>query len=388
MISVTTLTITLVVIYLAVIKAVSFYAHRASANTIDDYFLTGRNTGTLVLMGTMLATGINALAFTAVPALVFEGGILISQMIFLVAISGFIQWYYGPKVWTAARDNRFITQAELFGHRYQSKFIYGLTALIAIASVFPFLLIQFIAVAKIFSLAVGNAVTYHQTIILLALITGLYIFWGGSKAVVWTDVIQGFVFTVIFMLSAYLFTRWAGGFSTGIAKLYEVMPEKLVFNSDNTSILLDRMLSWSFAFVLFPQGFQRLMMGRSPEIVRKGVMSSVLIGFPTIFVSLAIIGLMATASLYGQIRDHDQLVAAMYMQHWPLGVALITVAAIACGMSTIDSILLSISSVFTRNVAEPLLAEKLSETAEYRLAKGVSIYGRKVRLDLGGSRFF
>ncbi|MCP4698471.1 MAG: hypothetical protein GY862_16710 [Gammaproteobacteria bacterium] len=63
----------------------------------------------------------------------------------------------------------------------------------------------------------------------------------------------------------------------------------------------------------------------------------------------------------------------MYMQHWPLGGAWMTVAAIACGMSTIDSRSVSISSGFTRNVAEPLLAEKLSETAEYRLAKGVSM---------------
>ncbi len=370
--SIPVFTIVLVIGYLVIIKIISYFAHRSSSKTLEDYFLNGRKTGIIVLIGTFLATGVNGLAFTAVPALIYEGGILYTQMIVAVGFGGFLQWYFSPKIWTTCKKNNFITQAELFGHYYQSKTLYVLTVIITIFSVFPFLIIQFVAVGKIFSVATGNVVTFEQSVLLLALFTGIYVMFGGARAVVWTDVVQGLIFTVIFIITAYLFTKWAGGFSAGINTLTQVIPDKLVFNSENTPIFIDRVLSWSFAFFLFPQIFQRLMMGRSAQVTRQGVLGAFFIGFPVFFVSLTIIGVMATATLYGQIDNRDMLVAEMFVRHWPLGSSMIVLAAVACGMSTIDSILLSLSSIFTRDIVEKTFPHSNLETSKYRLAQGVS----------------
>jgi Na+/proline symporter len=81
---------------------------------------------------------------------------------------------------------------------------------------------------------------------------------------------------------------------------------------------------------------------------------------------------MATATLYGQIDDRDQLVAEMYRRYLPLGGAMIVLAVFACGMSTIDSILLSLSSIFTRDIVEKVIPRPLSEIAKYKLAKAIS----------------
>jgi SSS family solute:Na+ symporter len=372
--SIPMLTIIIVVGYLVIIKIVSYFAHRSSSKTVEDYFLTGRTTGAIVLMGTLFATGVNGLAFTAVPALIYEGGILYTQMIVAVGVAGFLQWYFGPKVWTVCKKNNFITQAELFGHYYQSKTIHILTVIITVFSVFPFLIIQFVAVGKIFSVATDNVVTFEQSVLLLAFFTGIYVMFGGARAVVWTDVVQGLIFAIIFIITAYLFTIWAGGFTSGINTLTEVIPEKLVFNSENTPIFIDRVLSWSFAFFLFPQLFQRLMMGRSAKVIRKSVLGYFIIGFPIMFISLTTIAIMATATLYGQIDDRDQLVAEMFFRHWPLGSSMIVLGVVACGMSTIDSILLSLSSIFTRDIVEKTFPQSNnSETSRYRLAQGISV---------------
>jgi len=371
--SISILTILIVVGYLVIIKIVSYFAHRLNTQTVEDYFLMGRKTSTLVLIGTFLATGVNGLAFTATPALVYEGGILITMMIVILGMASFLRWYFAPQIWTACKQNNFITQAELFGHYYKSPTLYILTVIITVFSVFPFLIIQFVAVAKVFSVATGNIVTFEQSVLLLVLFTGIYVFFGGARAVVWTDVVQGFVFTLIFIITAYLFTKWAGGLSFGIETLTKVIPDKLVFNSENTPIFIDRVLSWSFAFFLFPQMFQRLMMGRSPKVVRKSVLGAFVVGFPTIFISGAIIGIMATATLYGQIEDRDQLVAEMFIRYWPLGGSMIVLAVVACGMSTIDSILLSLSSIFTRDVVEKVVSKPLPEKTLYRLAQTISM---------------
>jgi len=52
---------------------------------------------------------------------------------------------------------------------------------------------------------------------------------------------------------------------------------------------------------------------------------------------------------------------------------MIVLAVFACGMSTIDSILLSLSSIFTRDIVEKVIPRPLSETARYQLAKTISV---------------
>ncbi len=372
MLSVSTLTIALIIIYLVVIIVVSYFAHRFSKETVDDYFIAGRNTGLIALIGTLTATKINGLALTAAPAFVYRGGILFGQTIIALAIASWLTVYFGPAIWKRAKSQNLITQAELFGNHYQSPVIYALTVIIGLVSVFPFLIVQFAAVGKVFSSATNNIITYEQSVLLLAISTGIYVFFGGARAVIWTDVVQGLFFLILILISAILFTIWAGGLTTGFVTVTQVMPEKLVFNRENTPIFFEQIFSWSFAYFLWPQIFQRVMMGRSGKIVKNAAWGNFFVGFG-VKIALLIMGVMGTAMLYGQIQDSDRLVAQMFNLNFPLGGSLIVLAVFACGMSSIDSILLSVASIFTRDIVEKLLPNSLSETAEYKLAQVISV---------------
>ncbi len=371
--SVTNLSIALVIGYLLIIKIVAYLAHRKSAQTIEDFFIDGRNTGLLALMGTLIATRVNALAFTSTPAFIYKGGILYSVVFVGIISSAFLLRYFGPRVWYACKQNNFITQAELFGHYYKSPLLYILTVIIGIFCVFPLLTVQFAAVGKVFSTATNDIVSYELSVLFLALFTGIYIFFGGAKAVIWTDVVQGLFFITLCLISACLFTNWAGGYAKGIETLTQVIPEKLVFNSKNTPVFLDLVLSLPFANLLWPQAFQRIMMGRSSNTIRKaawgrlGVTLTVALAFMTM-------GLMATAALYGSIDDSDRLIVEMYVKYMPLGGAMIVLAVVAAGMSTIDSVLLSVASIFTRDIVEKLLPKPPSEKSRYRLAQLTSVF--------------
>jgi Na+/proline symporter len=93
-------------------------------------------------------------------------------------------------------------------------------------------------------------------------------------------VVQGIFFFFIFIITAYLFTSWAGGYSEGMSKLTQVIPDKLIFNNENTPIFFDRIFSWSFGFFLFPHAFQRLMMGRSAKATRQAAWRAFVVGLP------------------------------------------------------------------------------------------------------------
>ncbi|MEY2976727.1 MAG: Sodium/pantothenate symporter, partial [Cyanobacteriota bacterium] len=163
-----------------------------------------------------------------------------------------------------------------------------------------------------------------------------------------------------------------GGYGQGWQLLNQMIPEKLSFNGENTPVFFDQVLSWSFAFFLWPQIFQRVMMGKSVQVIEKAAWGHFGLGLLIKF-ALMTIGIMATAALYGQITDSDRLVAAFYSDRWPSGTCFVTLAVFACGMSTIDSILLSLASIFTRDVVEQVWHRPLTEEQEYRLAQWISL---------------
>ena len=370
--SIATLTLVIIGLYLLLLQGVSYLANRLSQQTVEDFFVAGRNTGTIALMGTIVATKVNALALTTSPAFIYEGGILFLQTLIALIVSCGLFVYFGPQIWAVCKENNFLTQGELFGYYYRSPWIARLTTILGILSIFPFLIVQFIAVAKVFSIATDQVISYPLAISILALATALYVFLGGARAVIWTDVVQGIFLFVLILVTAILFTHWAGGYRQGWESLTQLIPEKLTFNAENTPVFWDQVLSWSFAFFLWPQVFQRVMMGKSVKVITIAAWGHFAIGL-IVKIALLTIGIMATAALYGQITDSDQLVAAMFNRHWPIGGCLVTLAVFACGMSTIDSILLTLSSIITRDVVEPIFPMKLTEQHEYRLAQVVSL---------------
>lgn len=350
-------TLALLALYFGVVLVIGFAAHRRSQSTLEDYFLASRGVGLWLLVGTVVATIVNSLAVTGTPALLYEGGILFGQMFIAVFGATTLMWFFGPRICTLGRLNGFITQGELFADHYQSRTVLGLTACIGILSVFPFLAIQLAGIGKVLATTTNGAIPQELGVILCALSIGIYVFLGGARASVWTDALQGLIALGVFSGSAILFSLWVGGIPAGIEKLTEVMPEKLVFNNTNTPIFVDNILSWSFAFFLWPHIFQRMFMARSPQSVRR--MASVsFITLNFMLICLLVMTIAATAELYGTLDDSDQLLATMFNNHLPIGGAFLTVLIFALAMSTIDSMLLALSSSVSRDVWKGLLRKK------------------------------
>lgn len=325
--------------------------------TTEDYFILNRSIGTWLLVATVIATMVNALAVSGVPALVYRGGVLFGQMFVVVLVAPALIYLFGPTIWQLGERHKLVTQGELFGQHYDSPALKKLTGIIGILSTFPFMAIQLSAIGKILTNATAGMISYEAGTLLAGICIGIYIHYGGAKAVVWTDLIQGTLFALIIAGSAGLFLYWAGGITNTIALLQHKIPEKLSFNNTNTPIFIDNILSWPFAFFLWPQLFQRMFMAKSEKEVKSSSHVTLLV-FAALMLCIMTMGATATAVLHGELSDPDQLVAAMYQQFFPLGGLLLVIAVIAASMSTVDSILLTLGSIVTRDLRTKQQCEK------------------------------
>ena len=368
----TSTTLILLALYIGAMLTIGLVAHRRRRPTSVDFFLASRGIGLWLLVGTVVATIVNGLAVTGTPALFYEGGLLFGQMFVAVFGSMTLLWVFGPRVCKLGAQQGFVTQGEMFADRYQSRGVLGLTAGLGMLSVFPFLAIQLVAIAKVLSATTRGAISQELGVVLCAVTVGVYIHLGGARAAVWTDALQGLIALAVFGASAVLFSLWVGGLPAGLEELHQVMPEKLVFNSANTPVFIDNILSWTFAFFLWPHIYQRMFMARTPASVRRSAGFSFVV-FNFLLICLLTMTIAATAELYGVLDDPDQLLAVMFDRHLPVGGAILTILIFALGMSTIDSMLLALSSTASRDVWEGLMRREGNPESNFERGRWITL---------------
>src|ERR1700704_1676813 len=173
--------------YLAAITAFGSYFARFQKTT-RDYFLTGRSVPWWAICFTVVATETSTLTFISVPAMAYGGDMTFLQLVFgyvigrmLVSVL-FIPAYFRGDL---------VTSYELLQRRFGPS-VKNLSALIFLITRSLADGIRLFATALVISVVTHVPVTWAVVIIGAAMI--VYTVRGGASAVIWTDVVQLFVY--------------------------------------------------------------------------------------------------------------------------------------------------------------------------------------------------
>lgn len=355
-------------VYLLLLAAIGFWSYRHSGRDPVSYFLAGRGLGSLALTLTTLATLLSAFTFIGVPADAYTHGlgIFLGVGVTTAFISGLFLWV-GYRVWLAAQHFGFITPSEFFGHRFQSPLLALLYCLSALVFTAPYISIQIIGGARTLAAVLGEGIPYWPLAVVVALVILGYVLFGGSQAVVWTDVVQGIILIlgmgVAFVAVAFSLGREAGS---------ELDPWLSLPGPQGRwswQGLLGNQLLFFMATPLFPQFFQRFYMARSAHPFK-----TLMVVWPLlillVFFPAALLGVWGRLAFPG-LEKADQIMPLM-LQTLPGGVAAVVItAALAALMSTADSQLLTASSLVTRDLVVTFFRRQLSPHQEEQLGRWV-----------------
>lgn len=364
-------------VYLLLLAAIGFWSYRHSGRDPVSYFLAGRGLGSLALTLTTLATLLSAFTFIGVPADAYTHGlgIFLGVGVTTAFISGLFLWV-GYRVWLAAQHFGFITPSEFFGHRFNSPLLALLYCLSALTFTAPYISIQIIGGARTLAAVLGEGIPYWPLAVVVALVILGYVLFGGSQAVVWTDVVQGIILIlgmgVAFVAVAFSLGREAGS---------ELDPWLSLPGPQGRwswQGLLGNQLLFFMATPLFPQFFQRFYMARSAHPFK-----TLMVVWPLlillVFFPAALLGVWGRLAFPG-LEKTDQIMPMM-LQTLPSGVAAVVItAALAALMSTADSQLLTASSLVTRDLVVTFFRRQLSPHQE-------ELLGRWVVLGIGLASF-
>jgi len=370
--------LTLIAGYLASLIGIGWLGRRARREqSLQDFYLAGRGIGFFVLLLTLYATqysGNTLFAFTGNTYRIGYAWTVCLQ--FMTAIVVFYL-LLAPRLQHLSRRFKFVTPGDYLQYRFESRSLSVVCTLIMVIALANFLLAQLKAMGE----AMRGFVPAHPDeayvwgVVMLAAIIVIYETLGGFRAVAWTDAIQGSVLMVGFTALLLMVFREFGSLSDATHWLSREKPE---MTAPPTAIGACHWTSWvllvGIGGALYPQAIQRIYAARSPATLRKSL--AVMVFLPLVTTLIAVIfGIMAAANIPSSQAQADEVLTVVCHQIQQQGlfgrilVAVLFAAVLAALMSTADSVLLSVSSMVTKDLYAPLTRGKADERQLMRVGR-------------------
>lgn len=238
-------------IYTAGVFLLAVLSNRVSQGKsfAGEYFLGSRGFGVWTFALTFAATSASGGSFTGYPALVYEHGWSLAlwiagYMVVPLVAMGLI----GKRINQVARQCDALTIPEVLRGRFESSAVSVVATALLVFFMFFYLVAQFKAGGKILSTLLAGDPTfaaasgrlagwvegvpwlaeagadYLVSLVVFAVAVIVYVVYGGFRAVVWTDVMQGIVMFVGVVLMLVLAVHQVGGLQRATLQMAEMTP--------------------------------------------------------------------------------------------------------------------------------------------------------------------
>jgi len=324
----------------------------ATNSFLQEYFLGGRSLGGFVLAMTLVTTYGSASSFLSGPGSAYNQGlgwVLLSMT--QLATGYFVLMILGKKFAIVTRKYKAVTIVDFLKERYQSKWVVILSSLSILLFLFSSMSAQWIGGGRLIQSLTG--LSYIGSLFIFSISVLVYVVIGGFRAVAVTDAIQGIVMflgTLILLIAVIVA---GGGIPTIISDLAAENPNLITpfgANDDLTPAYVSSF--WvlvGVGVVALPQIAVRAMSYKNSKSLHRGIIiSTIVVGF--IMLNMHLIGVLARPVIPGvEVGDTVMpLLAQTILPNWLAGIVL--AAPMAAIMTTVNSLLLLVSSTIVKDV--------------------------------------
>jgi len=361
--SLSTIDLAIVAAYIAGMTLFGVWFTRKQKD-LRTYFVGGRNVGWFLVLMSIVATETSAVTFLSVPGLGYkpDGGNLTFLQLALGYIVGrcLVAWFLLPQYMRGDLFSAYQILRQKFNPAVQrvasALFLVTRTIADGLRLFLTALLIQYVGVGIEAAIAVTGVVTI------------VYTFLGGMKAVIWTDLIQFLI-------------KFAGAVLAGVFVLHQLPGGWDAYVASGEAAGRFKFLEWSFdptndlniwagvfggaVFSMASHGADQLMVQRylCARSLLQARLALVLSGFVILVQFVLFLGVGAGMFLLQQAgsfpeasdRKSDEVFGLFIVNHLPHGAVGILVAAVlAAAMSTLSSSLNSSANAFVTDFYRPL----------------------------------
>ncbi|GAB7203794.1 hypothetical protein DZS_05120 [Dickeya ananatis] len=282
--------------YLLLVFGLSVYAwrRRQQGNFLTEYFIGNRSMGGFVLAMTLIGTYVSASSFIGGPGAAYKyglGWVLLSMIqvpTMLLSLS-----ILGKKFAILARRYNAITLNDMLYARYGSRLLVWFASLSLLVAFIGAMAVQFIGGARL--LETVAHVPYNIGLLIFGITILLYTAFGGFRASVLNDALQGIVMLIgtLLLLAGVIYA--AGGLPAAVGKLAQINPALVDPHGSNQILSAPFMTSFwilvCFGVIGLPNTAVRCISYRDSKALHRGI----LIG--TVVISVLMLGMHLAGAL-------------------------------------------------------------------------------------------
>lgn len=345
-------------IYLLSLLLIGYLGKKASKEqSLNDFYLAGRNMGVFVLFLTLYATQYSGNTLIGFAGQAYRQGFtaLVSVTFMISVIGAYL--IFAPKLYRLSREHDFITIGDYIQHRFNSRIFTTIAVVLCMIALSNYILTNLKAIGYVTEIVSDSRISFATGIIGLSVIMVIYETLGGLRSVAWTDVIQGLILLAGVILLFIAIEYQYGGVSSTSEYLINSKPEFWAPPDGEQKIKwLSVLLIVFLGIPIYPQAIQRIYAARSEKTLKNSFKIMAFMPLVTTFV-IVMAGVIGISMFPDLDRLGSEKVVLLILEDLSnkipiVGILLVLfmAAVIAAIMSTIDSALLAISSLFTQDI--------------------------------------
>lgn len=224
--------------------------------------------------------------------------------------------------------------------------MYGLVLAIMVFYMFIYLTAELTGIAKAVQILADVPLSWTALVVVTA--TFLYTTYGGLGATIFTDAIQFAIIVPLLIVSLLVALSAMGGWNTALEPVRLNLPELLSFgNLAGIKFGATLVIAVLVAEVFNQGNWQRVYASRSNRVVRRAFLASALVILPMLLIA----GSLGLLAAHFGFQDDRAFFSLIQQLNLPVGVTIgVLVLALALVMSSIDTLLNGITSVFTTDL--------------------------------------
>ncbi|ENH97920.1 pantothenate permease [Gracilibacillus halophilus YIM-C55.5] len=343
----------IIIVYVITAVIIAFLSKQGNQKTMASYFLGDRKLSGFVSALSYSATTYSAFMLVGLAGLTYSGGVgaLGFEMIYFMGVS--LVAIFGPRFWLVGKKYGYVTPSEMLGDRYQNKWVAVVTAISSCIFLIPYSAAQLSGIGYLLQGVTNEAIPFTTGVMIATILALVFSYIAGIRSVAWTDSLQSLIMIIASTIVVVLIVNQLGGISGFFKQIESTDPQALAVPGNGYFdfwTFLGLTIPWFFFSISNPQVSQRLYMPKSMKSLRQMLLGFLAFGF--VYTIVSVVWGFSASMLFPDLENADLATATLLASEYipsVLGIV-VMVGIMAAAISTIDSIMLTVSSLFSRDV--------------------------------------
>ena len=345
--------------------ALGLVARRGHTMSLEQWSVGGRGFGSVFVFLLMAGEIYTTFAFLGGSGWAYGKGAPAFYILCYGTIAYSVSYFLLPVVWRYAQARRLVSQADFFAAKYDSPALGVVVAIVSVAALVPYLVLQLKGLGIIVSEASGGFITQAVAVWTCSAALVGYVVVSGVRGSAWTSVLKDAMILVVAVgIGIYLPLHYYGGYRPMFEAIELAKPNTLVLPGAGMSPawFISTVLLTATGFYMWPQFFAGAFTARNENVFRKNAVMLPLYQLVLLFVFFAgFAAILVVPGLKGADADLSLLrIVERSFGSWTVGV--IGAAGLLTALVPGSMILITAGTIISQNIYRAIVPSASDRT--------------------------